>query len=79
MIMMKNIGEAQKFKYHYGCKELKLTHLCFADDLLVLCNGDKEFVAVVKKTLDEFSSVSGLFPNMSKSIIFFGSIPENFS
>lgn len=77
MIMMKNIGEAQKYKYHYGCKEMKLTHLCFADDLLVLCNGDKESLAVVKKTLDDFSSVSGLFPNMSKSTNFFGSISES--
>ncbi|GJY22932.1 RNA-directed DNA polymerase, eukaryota, reverse transcriptase zinc-binding domain protein [Tanacetum coccineum] len=40
MIMIKNINEDTKFKYHYGCKELKLTHMCFADDLLVLCNGD---------------------------------------
>ncbi|GJU23584.1 RNA-directed DNA polymerase, eukaryota, reverse transcriptase zinc-binding domain protein [Tanacetum coccineum] len=29
-----------------------------------------------KKSLDEFSSVSGLFPNLSKSTIFFGSVNE---
>ncbi|GJV02632.1 RNA-directed DNA polymerase, eukaryota, reverse transcriptase zinc-binding domain protein [Tanacetum coccineum] len=42
MIMIKNIDETHSFKYHYGCKELKLTRMCFADDLMVLCNGDKE-------------------------------------
>ncbi|GKA91118.1 RNA-directed DNA polymerase, eukaryota, reverse transcriptase zinc-binding domain protein [Tanacetum coccineum] len=76
MIMIKNIGESGKFKYHYGCKDLKLTHMCFADDLMVLCNGDIESLKVVKKSLDDFSSVSGLFPNLSKSTIFFGSISD---
>nr|GEU79955.1 hypothetical protein [Tanacetum cinerariifolium] len=77
MIMIKNIGENGKFKYHYGCKDLKLTHMCFADDLLVLCNGDTESLKVVKKSLDDFISVSGLFPNLSKSTIFFGSISDS--
>ncbi|GJR69495.1 RNA-directed DNA polymerase, eukaryota, reverse transcriptase zinc-binding domain protein [Tanacetum coccineum] len=30
----------------------------------------------VKKSLDEFNSISGLFPNLSKSTIFFGSVNE---
>nr|GEX24578.1 RNA-directed DNA polymerase, eukaryota, reverse transcriptase zinc-binding domain protein [Tanacetum cinerariifolium] len=76
MIMTKNISESSLLKYHYGCKELKLTHMCFADDLMVLCNGDKESLKVVKKSLEEFSNVFGLFPNLNKSIIFFGSISE---
>ncbi|GJR56859.1 RNA-directed DNA polymerase, eukaryota, reverse transcriptase zinc-binding domain protein [Tanacetum coccineum] len=70
-------SEDSKFKYHYDCKELKLTHLCFADDLLMLCNEDADSLKVMKKSLEEFSKVSGLFPNHSKSIIFFGSILEN--
>ncbi|GJS09808.1 RNA-directed DNA polymerase, eukaryota, reverse transcriptase zinc-binding domain protein [Tanacetum coccineum] len=77
MIMIKNVQEAENFKYHYGCSEIKLTHMCFADDLMVLCNGDSESLKVVKKSLDEFSRVSGLYPNLSKSTIFFGNIPEN--
>ncbi|GJS26786.1 RNA-directed DNA polymerase, eukaryota, reverse transcriptase zinc-binding domain protein [Tanacetum coccineum] len=77
MIMIKNIEEDTKFKYHYGCKDLKLTHLCFADDILMLCNGDADSLKVIKKSLDVFSKVSGLFPNHSKSTIFFGSILES--
>ncbi|GKC69484.1 RNA-directed DNA polymerase, eukaryota, reverse transcriptase zinc-binding domain protein [Tanacetum coccineum] len=76
LIMMKKVEEAQNFKYHFGCKEIKLTNLCFADDLLVVCNGDKDSLEVVKSSLNEFSLVSGLFPNLSKSTIFFGSINE---
>nr|GEU62973.1 hypothetical protein [Tanacetum cinerariifolium] len=59
MIMIKNLSENGKFKYHYGCKELKLTHLCFADDLMFLCNGETESLKLVKRSLDEFSRVSG--------------------
>ncbi|GKC78430.1 RNA-directed DNA polymerase, eukaryota, reverse transcriptase zinc-binding domain protein, partial [Tanacetum coccineum] len=76
VIMIKNISESGKFKYHYGCKELKFTYMCFVDDLMILCNGDTESLKVVKKYLDDFSGVSGLFPNLSKSTIFFGSISE---
>ncbi|GJX40072.1 RNA-directed DNA polymerase, eukaryota, reverse transcriptase zinc-binding domain protein [Tanacetum coccineum] len=76
MIMIKNIRENDQFKYHYGCKELKLTYMCFVDDLMVLCNGDIESLKVVKKSLDDFSGVSGLFTNLIKSTILFGSISE---
>ncbi|GKC32728.1 RNA-directed DNA polymerase, eukaryota, reverse transcriptase zinc-binding domain protein [Tanacetum coccineum] len=59
MIMIKNIKEDRKFKYHCGCKDLKLTHLCFVDDLLMLCNGGADSLKLIKKSLDEFNSVSG--------------------
>ncbi|GJT95362.1 RNA-directed DNA polymerase, eukaryota, reverse transcriptase zinc-binding domain protein [Tanacetum coccineum] len=75
--MSKNIKESSEFKYHLGCKEINLSHMCFADDLLVLCNGNKGSLEVVKRSLDEFSHVSGLNPNLGKSIIFFGSIKDS--
>nr|GEV11146.1 RNA-directed DNA polymerase, eukaryota, reverse transcriptase zinc-binding domain protein [Tanacetum cinerariifolium] len=67
-------GKSGKFKYHYGCKELGRTYMCFADDLLILCNGDKDSIRVVKKVLNELSEVSGLLFNLNKSTIFFGSV-----
>ncbi|GKD81131.1 RNA-directed DNA polymerase, eukaryota, reverse transcriptase zinc-binding domain protein, partial [Tanacetum coccineum] len=70
----KNIEESKVFKYHFGCKNLKITHMCFADDLLVFCHGDPESVKVMKKSLDEFSGYSGLLPNLQKSTIFFGGL-----
>ncbi|GKD33287.1 hypothetical protein Tco_1248796 [Tanacetum coccineum] len=51
--------------------------MCFADDLLVMCHGDTTFVRVIKKALDAFSAYSGLLPNNSKSIVFFGSMNED--
>ncbi|GJW84354.1 RNA-directed DNA polymerase, eukaryota, reverse transcriptase zinc-binding domain protein [Tanacetum coccineum] len=74
LLIQKNIEESKGFKYHFGCKNLKITHLCFADDLLVFCRGDVVSVKVMKKSLDEFSGFSGLLPNMQKSTIFFGGL-----
>ncbi|XP_071689057.1 uncharacterized protein [Rutidosis leptorrhynchoides] len=49
--------------------------MSFADALLVLCHGDEVSVSVLKDALDTFSQVSGLYPNLGKSTIFFGSVP----
>ncbi|GKD74349.1 RNA-directed DNA polymerase, eukaryota, reverse transcriptase zinc-binding domain protein [Tanacetum coccineum] len=70
------IKKDSKFQYHFGCKSLKLIHVCFADDLLVMSHGDTNSVQVIKRTLDEFSACSGLLPNNSKSTVFFGSLCE---
>ncbi|GKA28048.1 RNA-directed DNA polymerase, eukaryota, reverse transcriptase zinc-binding domain protein [Tanacetum coccineum] len=35
-LLAKNIQNANKFKFHYGCKALQLSNMCFADDLLVV-------------------------------------------
>nr|GEY29639.1 hypothetical protein [Tanacetum cinerariifolium] len=69
------IDKEADFQYDFGCKSLKLAHVCFADDLLVMCHGDATSVEVIKNTLDEFSACSCLIPNNSKSNIFFGSLP----
>lgn len=37
--MMNKAVEAQQFGYHHQCRELKLTHLSFADDILVFTDG----------------------------------------
>ncbi|GJZ69312.1 RNA-directed DNA polymerase, eukaryota, reverse transcriptase zinc-binding domain protein [Tanacetum coccineum] len=74
LIMNSKIQQAKNFKYHAGCKEMKLTHLCFADDLLVLCHGSEESVIAIKEALDLFSKVSCLKPNMNKSTIYFSNV-----
>ncbi|GKA87051.1 RNA-directed DNA polymerase, eukaryota, reverse transcriptase zinc-binding domain protein [Tanacetum coccineum] len=74
LIFQQKISENGNFKYHHGCSILKITHLCFADDLLVMCHGDVGSVKVVKSALDEFSCASGLYLNLGKSTIFCGSM-----
>ena len=76
LLLRKNIDRAEEFKYHQGCKKLKITHLGFADDLIVFSHGDNQSVKVIKDTLEEFSSVSGLKVNLQKSTIFFGGLSK---
>ncbi|GJY41345.1 RNA-directed DNA polymerase, eukaryota, reverse transcriptase zinc-binding domain protein [Tanacetum coccineum] len=76
LMMEKNVQRNPNFQFHFGCKGMKLTHVCFADDLLVLCHGDVESVTVVRDTIDEFSKCSGLLPNFYKSTIFFRSVKD---
>ncbi|GJT03117.1 RNA-directed DNA polymerase, eukaryota, reverse transcriptase zinc-binding domain protein [Tanacetum coccineum] len=76
LMVQRKVRNSHQFKYHWGRKELKLTQLCFADDLLMLSNGYYKSVEVLKDGLMEFSKTSGLVPNMSKSTIFFGSVKD---
>ncbi|GJS40033.1 RNA-directed DNA polymerase, eukaryota, reverse transcriptase zinc-binding domain protein [Tanacetum coccineum] len=68
LLLAKKIQNANKFKVHYGCKTLQLSNMCFVEDLLVWCNEDVESVGVIKKSMDQVSSISSLFPNMGKRV-----------
>ncbi|XP_071687623.1 uncharacterized protein [Rutidosis leptorrhynchoides] len=43
---------------------------------MVLCHGDLASVQLIKKALDDFISVLGLFPNLRKSVVYFGNVSE---
>ncbi|GKC76070.1 RNA-directed DNA polymerase, eukaryota, reverse transcriptase zinc-binding domain protein, partial [Tanacetum coccineum] len=74
LMMERKIKQNPDFKYHKGCKDFIITHLCFVDDLVVKCHGDKRSVEVIKAALDEFSNSAGLLLNPSKSTIFFSNV-----
>ncbi|GJW92195.1 RNA-directed DNA polymerase, eukaryota, reverse transcriptase zinc-binding domain protein [Tanacetum coccineum] len=74
LIMAHKTRSSTHFRYHVGYEDLMLTHLCFADDLIILCHGDKNSISIIKEALEDFSVVSGLKPNLNKSIIFFGNV-----
>lgn len=68
-VLNKNTGNG--FIFHKNCAELKLSHLCFADDLFVFSNGDTASIGIIKAVIQHFQEVSGLKPNLQKSLIFF--------
>nr|GEX93710.1 RNA-directed DNA polymerase, eukaryota, reverse transcriptase zinc-binding domain protein [Tanacetum cinerariifolium] len=74
LIMERNVKKTIGVTYHFGCKSLDITHICFADDLLVFSHGNPVYVKVIKDSLEEFGNCFGLLPNFSKSTIFFGGI-----
>ncbi|GKD29284.1 RNA-directed DNA polymerase, eukaryota, reverse transcriptase zinc-binding domain protein [Tanacetum coccineum] len=41
LIVKNEIRKNNTFKYHFGCRQLKINHLCFADDLIMFSHGDK--------------------------------------
>ncbi|XP_039031866.1 uncharacterized protein LOC120166705 [Hibiscus syriacus] len=58
------------FNFHHKCKKICLTHLTFADDLLIFCKGNLESVMGVTTVLDYFYEISGLKLNVAKCEIF---------
>ncbi|GJR88455.1 putative RNA-directed DNA polymerase [Tanacetum coccineum] len=75
--ILKKILNNSNFKFHWKCEKVSLTHLCFADDLMIFSHGDLNSVKVFKSALDEFSRISGLKPSMEKSMVFFGNVSDH--
>lgn len=62
------------FKYHWRCKPTTITHLCFADDLMMFCHADIESIMVLKSSLDRFSKLPGLNINLAKSSLYLSGV-----
>ncbi|KAL0309287.1 UNVERIFIED_CONTAM: hypothetical protein Sradi_5871000 [Sesamum radiatum] len=65
------------FNFHPKCEKLKITHLLFADDLMMFSRGDLPSVYILMECLQEFRDVSGLAVNTLKSSIFTAGIENN--
>ena len=65
-----------RFRLHPRCQSLSLTHLCFADDLMVFVEGSKESIEGALMVFDEFASWSGLSISLEKSTIYMAGIVE---
>lgn len=68
---MLNRAAAQgNFQYHSRCSSIKLTHLSFADYLLIFIDGSIGSVQQVLQVLKEFEQQSGLAVSMQKTIFY---------
>ncbi|KAL0362130.1 UNVERIFIED_CONTAM: putative mitochondrial protein [Sesamum calycinum] len=65
------------FNFHPKREKLKITHLLFADDLMMFSRGDLPSIHILMECLQEFRDVSGLTVNTSKSSIFTAGIENN--
>lgn len=62
--------------YHPRCEELDLSHVSFANDLFIMAAASHKSMKTIQKTLEEFSWLSGLKPNLTKSEFFAAGISE---
>lgn len=56
--------------YHPQCEQVQLTHLSFADNILVFTDGSTKSLEAVLEIMHQFAGMSGLHINVSKSSIF---------
>ena len=74
--ILKEVGEKREFKFYEKCNKIEINHLCFADDLLLFCNGDYVSMGLMLQGLKLFLATSGLFPNEDKSAIYCSGMKE---
>lgn len=65
---------ASNFKYHWRTKQLNITHITFADDILLFSYGDQCSIDKLLEGLFAFSSCSGMQINPQKSQFFVANV-----
>ena len=61
----------KEFNYHWRCKQLKINHLFFADDVILLSSGKQQSIDHLMVSMIKFKTLSGLSPSVTKSTCFF--------
>jgi hypothetical protein len=75
-IMADHTGGVSGFRFHPRCLKQKLTHLCFADDLLIFFEVSVKSISIIKDVLNEFEELFGIKANPSKSFLFCSGVSE---
>ena len=58
------------YQFHRHCEKVSLTHLTFANDLMIFCAADDSTLSFINETIRKFGDLSGLFTNLSKISMF---------
>jgi len=69
-------GNKEGFKFHPHCKDNRMAHLIFADDLIVFSAAEPKTLAAIKEAFEMFSISTGLEANIDKSQIVMGGCHE---
>lgn len=64
------------FKYHPKCRKHMITHLAFADNLMLMARGDTTSVQHLATILAEFGAVSGFQANRLKWNLFLAGVQD---
>lgn len=72
--LMEQLQLNPNFNHHAKCEKLGITHLTFADDVLLFYKGDTVSMEMMIRTVTEFSNTTGLVINPTKCRIYFSGI-----
>ncbi|XP_048605373.1 uncharacterized protein LOC106386312 [Brassica napus] len=67
---------AEDIGYHPWTADLEVTHLAFADDLMIFFDGEKNSFANIVDTMELFATWSGLRMNKEKTELFVGGLNQ---
>ncbi|XP_073060321.1 uncharacterized protein [Primulina eburnea] len=73
---LKRTSRSAHFGFHPKCANLRITHLAYADDLLLLSRGDTRSVSMIMECLNNFGDMAGLRVNLLKSNIYMAAIDD---
>lgn len=65
------------FNYHPKCQPLGITHLAYADDILLLSRGYFGSVSILMQCLNDFRDMAGLHTNVLKSNMFAAGVHDS--
>ena len=74
--MLDRAAVQRKFGYHPYCQDLQLTHLSFADDLLIFSDGRRSSVDGILDVFKGFAEASGLHISMEKSTLYLAGLND---
>ena len=64
------------FNFHPKCEKLHLTHLMFADDLLLFARATMSFIVKIMRAFQSFSQASGLAVSVEKSSLYMAGVSQ---
>lgn len=74
---LKQMQDTGDFNYHPKCEKLGVSHLMFADDLLLFARADVPSVQILYQTFQKFSQASGLEANLDKTEMYMGGVSDS--
>lgn len=75
---MKTLKAKSGFNFQPRCQKQLIIQFSFADDLLLFIRGDIQSMKMVYECFQEFSEVSGLIANQTKSSVYFEEMIEEY-
>ena len=73
-MLQSTIARSSAFRFHPKCETLKLTRLCFADDLMLFSSANIHSLTIIQDTLEAFKRISDLSANPTKSENFLSAV-----